>query len=163
MACRLIGAKPLSETCMLLFFIRNLGTHLVVFFTVQWINIFSFKMNLKMASAKCRPFCLGNAVLYPQHPGSRQNLITFQTNHTVDEDTTSTSVVPNMAYEQSGTDLRTNSNRGPHSHKNISLPPSPLTNSEKKHLKCKVKTILSLQFHESNKTPGNKIRNQGRS
>ena len=118
---------------MLLFFIGNLGTHLGFFFTIQWIHIFSFKIHLKMASAKCRPFCLGNAVQYPQHPGSRQ--IIFQTNHTVDEDTTSTSVVPNMSYEESGTDLRTNSNRGPHSHKNISLPPSPLTNSEKKTLK----------------------------
>ena len=63
MACRLVGAKPLSEPvlgyCML---IKPLGTNFSETFIE--IHIFSFKkMPLNVSSAKCRPFCLGLNVL----------------------------------------------------------------------------------------------------
>ena len=63
MACRLTGAKPLSErTNAEILLIRTLGTN----FSEILIEIqtFSFrKMHLKMSSGKWRPFCLGLNVL----------------------------------------------------------------------------------------------------
>ena len=55
MACRLDGAKPLSEP-MLTLSIRPQGTYFNEF--LFEIQIFSFKkMHLNMSSAKWRPFC----------------------------------------------------------------------------------------------------------
>ena len=60
MACRLDGAKPLSETMLELIgpWETNFSEILI------GIHIFSFrKINLKMSSAKWRPFGLGLNVL----------------------------------------------------------------------------------------------------
>ena len=62
-ACRLIGAKPLSELFMAgKLLIARLGTN----FSEIWIKIHTYsfkKMRLKMSSGNCRPFCLGLNVL----------------------------------------------------------------------------------------------------
>ena len=66
MACRLVGAKPLSEPVLVLLLIRTLGTDKRKQITRE-INSFSLtKMRLKM-SAKCRQFCLGLKVLNKEH------------------------------------------------------------------------------------------------
>ena len=63
MACRLAGAKPLSESMLDgILLIGPLGTH----FSEISIEIHTFpfkKMHLKMSSGKWRPFCLGLSVL----------------------------------------------------------------------------------------------------
>ena len=60
MACRLVGAKPLSEP--MLVSIGHLGTNFSEI--LSEIHTFSFKkIHLKMSSGKCRPFCLGLNVL----------------------------------------------------------------------------------------------------
>ena len=56
MACRLDGAKPLSDQCWntVNWTLRTNFSEILI-----WIQTFSFKkMRLKMASAKWRPFCL---------------------------------------------------------------------------------------------------------
>ena len=61
MACRLDGAKPLSEP-MMGYKIRPLGTNFSEI--LIGIQTFSFtKMYLQKLSAKWRPFCLGLNVL----------------------------------------------------------------------------------------------------
>ena len=62
MACRLIGAKPLSEPMLEFCWIWPLGTD----FSEISIGTLTFsfkKMRLKVSSAKWRPFCLGLNVL----------------------------------------------------------------------------------------------------
>ena len=66
MACRLVGAKPLSEP-------NNAGILLIEPLRTNFVEIsieihtFSFKeMHLKMSSGKWRPFCLGLNVLNSQ-------------------------------------------------------------------------------------------------
>ena len=55
MACRLFGAKPLSETILL---IQSLGTNFSKI--LSKIHTFPFKkIHLKMSSAKWQQFCLG--------------------------------------------------------------------------------------------------------
>ena len=62
MACRLVGAKPLSEQCWNIVN-WNLRNKLQWIFFIE-IQIFSFKkMRLKVSSAEWRPFCLGLNVL----------------------------------------------------------------------------------------------------
>ena len=62
MACRLTGAKPLSEPVLDYLFIGPLGTRFSE--TLIEIRTFSFKkMRLKVSSAKRRPFGLGLNVL----------------------------------------------------------------------------------------------------
>ena len=57
MACRLVGAKPLSEPMLeYCYFERTLGTNFSEI--LSEIDTFSFKkMRLKTSSAKWRPFC----------------------------------------------------------------------------------------------------------
>ena len=63
MACRPLGAKPLSEQMLVgLLSTETLGTNFDEI--VIDIQTFSFKkMRLKMSSGKWRPFCLGLSVL----------------------------------------------------------------------------------------------------
>ena len=64
MACRLAGAKPLSEPMVNggILLIRTLGINFREI--LSEIHTFSFKkMRLKMSSGKWRPFCLGLNVL----------------------------------------------------------------------------------------------------
>ena len=62
MACRLKGAKPLSEPNARILLIGPLGTNFIE--VLIGIQTLSFKkMHLKMSSAKWRPFCLGLNVL----------------------------------------------------------------------------------------------------
>ena len=62
MACRLVGAKPLSEPVLEYCLIRPLGTIFSEILIKS--HTFSFKkMQLKMLPAKRRPFCLGLNVL----------------------------------------------------------------------------------------------------
>ena len=66
MACRLVGAKPLSEPILGKLLIGPLGTN----FSEILIKIHTFtfkKMRLKMSSGKWKPSCLGLDVL--SHPG----------------------------------------------------------------------------------------------
>ena len=64
MACRLDGAKPLSETNAGILLIGTLGTNFSEILVE--IHTFSFKnIHLKMSSGKWRPFCLGlNVLIY---------------------------------------------------------------------------------------------------
>ena len=89
MACRLTGAKPLSEHNVGLLLIGPLGTNFSEIFIE--ILIFSFKkMHLKVSSAIRRPFCLGLDVLsriiamktgtekrWPMYPWCRHQMETF--------------------------------------------------------------------------------------
>ena len=62
MACRLVGAKPLSETVLEYCQLGLLGTN----FSEILIEILTFsfkKMRLKVSSAKWRPFCEMAAIL----------------------------------------------------------------------------------------------------
>ena len=62
MACRLVGAKPLSEPVLGILFIGPWETNFSEI--LIGIQTFSFKkMHLKMLSAKWRPFCLDLNVL----------------------------------------------------------------------------------------------------
>ena len=63
MACRLVGAKPLSEPNDGLLLIGPLGTTLSE--TLNEIHIFSSKKtHMKVSSVECRPFCLGLNVIF---------------------------------------------------------------------------------------------------
>ena len=62
MACRLVGAKPLSETMQEYWQLDSQETN----FTEILIEILTFpfkKMRLRVSSAKWRPFCLGLNVI----------------------------------------------------------------------------------------------------
>ena len=62
MACRLVGAKPLSTPMLEHCLIQTLGTNCCE--VLSEISTFSFKkMHLKMSSGKWPPFCLGLNVL----------------------------------------------------------------------------------------------------
>ena len=58
MACRLLGAKPLSEPMLGLLLIRLLGA-LFNKILIKVDKSSFMKMNLKILSAKWQPFCLG--------------------------------------------------------------------------------------------------------
>ena len=70
MACRLTGAKPLSEPLLKgILLIGPLGTNLCEILIAN--HIFSFtKVHFKMSSGKWRPFCLGLNVLNLRSLGS---------------------------------------------------------------------------------------------
>ena len=59
MACRLVGAKPLSEQMQL---IRPLGTNFSEI-SIEIHTVSIKKLHLKLSSAKRQPFCLGINVL----------------------------------------------------------------------------------------------------